>query len=98
MDKLSSEICEVIKKELKKAGFSYKELSINIGVSEVSIKRMLNGHQSLSILRVSEIAGVIQVSLSYIISEAEKNIASVPLFTKEQDIAFTKSPELYTLL
>lgn len=98
MDKLNNETCEVIKRELKKASLSYRDLSENMGVSEVSIKRMLNGHQSLSILRVSEISEIIQVSLSSIIAEAEKNIASVPLFTKEQDIAFTKSPELYTLL
>ncbi|MEC7307372.1 helix-turn-helix domain-containing protein [Vibrio sp. BS-M-Sm-2] len=99
MDALDDEICTTIKRHLKKAGISYKEVSEFTEVSEISIKRLLNGHQSLSILKLQKICKLIQLPLSAIITEAEEALASasVSLFTDEQDTAFCKEPPLFTI-
>ncbi|MGR5126643.1 helix-turn-helix domain-containing protein [Photobacterium swingsii] len=98
MDKLNDEICVRLKRHLKKAGISYKTLATEMALSEVSVKRLLNRQQPLSIGRIAEIAELVQTPLSSIIAEAEKAIAAPPLFTLEQDLAFCERPELYTLL
>ncbi len=97
MDALDDEICTAIKRHLKKAGISYKEVSEFSGISEIGIKRLLNGHQSLSILKLQKICKLIQLPLSAIITEAEEALASVSLFTGEQDAAFCKEPALFTI-
>lgn len=97
MDALDDEICTAIKRHLKKAGISYKEVSEFSGISEIGIKRLLNGHQSLSILKLQKICKLIQLPLSAIITEAEEALASVSLFTDEQDAAFCKEPALFTI-
>ncbi|MEZ9795332.1 XRE family transcriptional regulator, partial [Vibrio splendidus] len=66
-------------------------------MSEVSIKRLLNGHQSLSILKLQKICELIQRPLSAILSEAEESLASTSLFTDEQDAAFCEEPALFTI-
>ncbi|WP_281221921.1 helix-turn-helix domain-containing protein [Photobacterium sanguinicancri] len=98
MDRLNGEICERLKRHLKLAGISYKTLATEMALSEVSVKRLLNQQQPLSITRIAEIAELVQTPLSSIIAEAEKAIAVPPLFTLEQDLAFCERPELYTLL
>ncbi|MGI9889773.1 helix-turn-helix domain-containing protein [Vibrio chagasii] len=97
MNALDNEICTSIKRHLKKAGISYKEVSEFTGISEIGIKRLLNGHQSLSILKLQKICKLVQLPLSAIITEAEEALASVSLFTDEQDAAFFKEPELFTI-
>lgn len=97
MDALDDEICTAIKRHLKKAGISYKEVSEFSGISEIGIKRLLNGHQSLSILKLQKICKLIQLPLSAIITEAEEALDSVSLFTDEQDAAFCKEPALFTI-
>ncbi|MCB5358246.1 helix-turn-helix transcriptional regulator [Vibrio lentus] len=97
MDTLNREICSVVKRHLKKTGISYKEVSEFTEMSEVSIKRLLNGHQSLSILKLQKICELIQRPLSAILSEAEESLASTSLFTDEQDAAFCEEPALFTI-
>lgn len=97
MDALDDEICTTIKRHLKKAGISYKEVSEFTEISEIGIKRLLNGHQSLSILKLQKICKLIQLPLSAIITEAEEALASVSLFTDEQDTTFCKEPALFTI-
>ncbi|MGF1871092.1 helix-turn-helix domain-containing protein [Photobacterium indicum] len=97
MDELNRVICEMLKRQLKKSGIAYKEVATQLEVSEVSIKRLLNGHQSLSLSRVREISQLLQIPLSSIIAEAEESMAVVSIFTKEQDHSFYEMPELYTI-
>lgn len=97
MDTLDDEICTTIKRHLKKVGISYREVSEFTGISEIGIKRLLNGHQSLSILKLQKICKLIQLPLSAIITEAEEALASVSLFTDEQDAAFCEEPALFTI-
>nr|WP_284676608.1 helix-turn-helix transcriptional regulator [Vibrio sinus] len=87
----------MFKKHLKKAGISYSDLAEYLNVSEVSVKRLLNQQQPLSMSRMLEIADLIQIPLSNIIHDAEKAALSTPLFSKQQDEAFFNKPELFTL-
>ncbi len=95
-DRLSQEVCSIIKKELKRCNFSYRKLANELDISEVSVKRLLNNTQPLSMQRLIAIAGLINFPLSKLLEEAEKNIYTVPVFTKEQDQAFAEHPPLFT--
>ncbi|GAD65455.1 MULTISPECIES: helix-turn-helix domain-containing protein [unclassified Vibrio] len=98
VEPLHSEICRQLKLELKRAGVSYKALSEHLGVSEVSVKRLLNQQQPLSISRVCDIADLVGVSVSQIMARAEEAVSAVPVFSDEQDAALYEHQELYTLL
>ncbi|WED25245.1 helix-turn-helix domain-containing protein [Vibrio sp. DW001] len=97
MNNLNETICSLLKKRLKKVGLSYRDVAEHMGISEVSVKRLLNQQQPMSIGRISEMSLLVQEPLSSIISEAEKAIASVPSFNSQQDKVFCERPELYTI-
>lgn len=94
--KLTQEVCRIVKRELKSANISYRELASQLNISEVSIKRLLNNQQSLSIQRLISISSLLKLPLSKLLEDAEKNINMVPLFTQEQDQAFFDCPALFT--
>lgn len=96
MGKLDETVCLLIKKRLKNAGISYKSLGECLGISEVSIKRILNLNQPISMSRLIEITSMLQEPLSTLIAEAEKLVDTVPFFNLEQDKTFCEQPELYT--
>ncbi len=95
-DRLAQEVCAILKKELRKCHISYRNLANELGVSEVSIKRLLNNSQPLSMQRLINIAHLINLPLSKLVGEAEKNLYAIPVFTKEQDHAFFEHPPLFT--
>ncbi|GAL35409.1 predicted transcriptional regulator [Vibrio maritimus] len=95
--RLAQEVCALIKAELKRSKLPYRVLGERLGVSEVSVKRMLNSHQSLSVERLIAISENLDMPLSKLIAKAEKNLSCIPLFTKEQDLAFFNCPPLFTL-
>ncbi|PSU11732.1 XRE family transcriptional regulator [Photobacterium gaetbulicola] len=95
-EQLSFEVCRIIKRELKKHGINYRALSTQLGISDVSIKRLLNNQQPLSMQRLIAICQLIDVPLSNLLVEAEKNLFKIPLFTSEQDQAFWDNPALFT--
>lgn len=91
-------MCQLFKRHLKRAGISYKALAGELNMSEVSVKRLLNQTQPLTLDRMLAIATLLDVPLSRILTEAEQLTASVAHFTPEQDAAFCQHPELYSLL
>ncbi|KHT62063.1 hypothetical protein RJ45_19260 [Photobacterium gaetbulicola] len=95
-EQLSFEVCRIIKRELKKHSINYRALSAQLGISDVSIKRLLNNQQPLSMQRLIAICQLIDVPLSNLLVEAEKNLFKIPLFTSEQDQAFWDNPALFT--
>ncbi|EDL51191.1 transcriptional regulator, XRE family protein, partial [Vibrio mediterranei AK1] len=98
MDAIAKQICEELKRALKNSKMSYLDVAKALQVSEVSVKRMLNLHQPLSISRMNDIAALIQTPLSTIVLNAENAVSEVPTYTEQQDSAFCQSPELYTLI
>ncbi|WCE31486.1 helix-turn-helix domain-containing protein [Vibrio sp. SCSIO 43137] len=97
MEKLNREICKMLKRQLKKEGISYKMLAEKMNISEVSVKRMMNLHQSISMERCIDICEIINVPLSKVISSAEKSLLVTPYYTVQQDELFYKRPELYSI-
>ncbi|MBL4830702.1 MAG: helix-turn-helix transcriptional regulator [Aliivibrio sp.] len=95
-DRLSQEVCAILKKELRKCHISYRHLAAELEISEVSIKRLLNNTQPLSMQRLISITRLINFPLSKLLEEAETNIYTVPIFTKEQDQAFFDHPPLFS--
>ncbi|WP_375748228.1 helix-turn-helix domain-containing protein [Vibrio sp. HN007] len=97
MNKLDETICLVFKRRLKSAGLAYKDVAVHLGVSEVSVKRLLNKSQPVSMDRLIQLSELIQEPLSLVIAEAERHISKTPTFTMEQDRVFCEQPELYTI-
>ncbi|MBC7002973.1 helix-turn-helix transcriptional regulator [Photobacterium sp. BZF1] len=95
-EQLSFEVCRILKRELKNNSINYKALSAQLGISDVSIKRLLNNQQPLSMQRLIAICQFIDVPLSKLLAEAEKNLFKIPVFTVEQDQAFWDNPALFT--
>ncbi|PSU33405.1 helix-turn-helix domain-containing protein [Photobacterium lutimaris] len=95
-DQLSLEVCRQLKKELKRKHITYRGLSTRLNISEVSIKRLLNNQQPLSMQRLIAICNIIEMPLSKLLEEAENNLFNIPLFTTEQDQAFWDCPALFT--
>lgn len=91
-------IADEIKLQLKNQAISYKQLGDYLNVSEKTIVRSLNNHQSLSLERLSLISNVIKVPLSQLLAIAEKNMSTVQYFTHEQDALMADTPGLYDLL
>ncbi|MNH04702.1 hypothetical protein D3C79_640060 [compost metagenome] len=91
-------LCQLFKRHLKGAGISYKVLAGELNMSEVSVKRLLNQAQPLTLDRMLAMAALIDLPLSRILTEAEQLAASVAHFTSQQDDAFCQRPELYSLL
>lgn len=91
-------IADEIKSHLKKQAISYKQLGDCLGVSEKTIARSLNNHQSLSIERLSLISNIINVPLLKLLAVAEKQMSRVHYFTQEQDMLMAETLCLYDLL
>ncbi|WP_241911005.1 helix-turn-helix domain-containing protein [Vibrio splendidus] len=87
-EQLSLEVCKLLKRELKRCNISYRTLATELEVSEVSVKRLLNNLQPLSIQRLIAIVNLTETPVSKLLSEAEENISSIPVFSQEQDDAF----------
>ncbi|WP_104403179.1 helix-turn-helix domain-containing protein [Vibrio penaeicida] len=94
--RLLQETCAILKRELKSNHISYKALANELNISEVSVKRLLNNIQPLSMQRMMTISQLVNFPLSKILAEAERNAFSIPLFTSEQDLAFCDCPALFT--
>ena len=95
-EQLSFEICKLVKRELKRCNISYRALAAELDISEISIKRLLNSSQPLSIQRLVAIANLTDMPLSKLLAEAEENIAAIPVFSKQQDDAFFENPALFS--
>nr|WP_087025086.1 transcriptional regulator [Thaumasiovibrio subtropicus] len=97
MDKqIAQEVCRLLKLELKRSGLSYRELAMTLDLSEVTVKRLLNNAQPLSLQRLVSITTLIEYPLSKLIETAEENVHTLAMFTDEQDRAFMALPALFT--
>ncbi|TFH92183.1 helix-turn-helix domain-containing protein [Vibrio ouci] len=94
--RLAQEVCNIVKQELKGRGLSYGDLANALELSEVSVKRLLNNAQPMSIQRLINICQLIEYPLSKLLEKAERNVHAIPLFTAKQDSAFYELPALFT--
>ncbi|MDN3685143.1 helix-turn-helix domain-containing protein [Vibrio sinaloensis] len=71
---LAQEVCRVIKQELKKSrAISYQDLANELAVSQVSVKRLLNNAQPMSMQRLIHISRLLDFPLSKLLDRAEKS-------------------------
>jgi len=94
--KLAQEVCVILKQQLKSRGIAYQDLAKDLEISEVSVKRLLNNTQPMTMQRLIHISHLIGFPLSKILQQAEEKLNSIPLFTQEQDAAFYDCPALFT--
>lgn len=95
---LEEQICIILKKYVKGAGYSYKDLAVYLDVSEISIKRLMNNQQAFSMQRLLSISDLLNIPFSKVVKEAEENIQGIALYTESQDNAFCNNPSLYSFL
>lgn len=93
---LAQEVCRVIKQELKSRAISYQDLADELAISQVSVKRLLNNAQPMSMQRLIHISQRLDFPLSKLLDKAEKKLRTIPLFTEAQDEAFYHYPALFT--
>ncbi|MZI91852.1 helix-turn-helix domain-containing protein [Vibrio sp. CAIM 722] len=91
-------VADEIKRLLKTKSISYKHLGDYLSVSEKTITRSLNGHQELSLERLSSICALLNMQLSDLLNLAEKNMSKIHYFNDKQDLAMSENPEIYKLL
>ncbi|WP_394253071.1 XRE family transcriptional regulator [Vibrio profundi] len=96
-ERLAQAVCLVIKSELRKEKITYQRVAESLEVSEVSVKRLLNNVQPLSMQRLISISQLIDLPLSKLLQRAEKSLDHLHLFTAQQDEAFYQRPHLFTL-
>ncbi len=96
-ERLAPAVCFVVKSELRKRRIAYHSVAELLGVSEVSVKRLLNNAQPLSMQRLINISQFIDIPLSKLLQRAEESLNQLHLFTAQQDEAFYQQPQLFTL-
>lgn len=90
---LIERLLQRIKDLLKEKGMTYVELARRMGVSEVTIKRMLN-QQDISMTRVIEISKILDVPLADELAALEAESVKAHTFTAKQDEYFAAFPHL----
>lgn len=61
-----------IKKKIKESGFTTQQIAERLGISQQAVSQAVNGNPSLS--RLEQIAGVIGISVSELVSDSPASI------------------------
>jgi transcriptional regulator with XRE-family HTH domain len=80
---ITRQVITALKQRLKRSGLTYKAVARHLGLSEVSVKRMLAG-QRLSVDKLQGVADLLAVPLSELFHDAE---------TSQGDLAYRLTPE-----
>lgn len=84
---------ERIKSGLKQQGLSYEDVAASLGVSEITVKRMLN-NDDISLTRFYHLAEMAGLQVSELLSSSKEEPQKHTYFTKAQDEAFAREPHL----
>ena len=77
-------IIKTLKKELRKQGINYKQVADKLGLSEASVKRLFAEH-SFSLDRLSKVCELLNLEITDLVHEMEKNIELTQQLTLEQE-------------
>ncbi len=83
-----------VKQQLKRKGIAYADIAERMGLSEITVKRMLN-QDDISVGRLAVLAEAAGYSMSRLIGIAEEKLPEVTCFTPQQDKAFVRHPHLF---
>ncbi len=78
------QIVETLKRELRAQGVTYRQVAQRLGLSEASVKRLFS-EQSFTLGRLGEICELLQLEISDLIHQMEKNIDLTEQLTLEQE-------------
>jgi transcriptional regulator with XRE-family HTH domain len=77
-------IVETLKQELRKQGVTYRQVAIELDLSEASIKRLF-AESSFSLARLEQICELLHLEIADLIHRMEKNIELTHQLTLEQE-------------
>lgn len=83
------QIQSTLKKMLKASSIQYEDVAKSLGVSNATVKRILNAHD-MSLTRLSEIAGILGLSIFEIIEQAKGHNNKRYKFSLEQELYLSK--------
>jgi DNA-binding Xre family transcriptional regulator len=88
------ELAATLKGLLKERGLTYKALSQELNMSESGVKKILSG-SDCSFERLNRICDILQIRLADLIHASEKQELRGLQFSKKQQEAFLKNPDLF---
>ncbi|MBS0213692.1 MAG: helix-turn-helix transcriptional regulator [Proteobacteria bacterium] len=90
---LRHELIAALKRQLKAQGITYAALAQRIGLSEAAVKRMFS-RQALSLQRLEEICGVLDLGLHELASEAQQRRPVLAELDAQAEQALVDDPSL----
>lgn len=85
----------LIKQALKAKGIKYAELAELMGMSEITVKRMLNS-SNISLSRMMFLTDLLKLDLAELVSPKGTSKPTQCFFTDAQDSAFFENPKLWS--
>lgn len=89
-------ILKVIKRTLKSRKLSYKNIAKEMGVSEISVKRIFSG-ESVSLKNLLLICDLLNISILEVAAIAKEDNKAEYILNKGQDEFFFENPRLYSI-
>ncbi len=89
----TKQIVETLKQELKAQGFNYKDVADKLDLSEASVKRLFS-ERSFTLDRLEQICELLQLEISDLIHQMEKNIDLTEQLTLEQETRLVSNVKL----
>ena len=77
-------IVDTLKKELRKQGIHYKQVAQKLDLSEASVKRLF-AENSFTLTRLEQVCELLNLEISELVREMEKNIELTDQLTLEQE-------------
>lgn len=77
-------ILDTLKQELRKQAVTYRQVAKTLGLSEASVKRMFS-ENAFSIARLATVCGMLNLEISDLIHQMEKNLEITRQLTLEQE-------------
>ncbi len=86
-------IVNTLKRELRKQGITYKQVAQKLDLSEASVKRLF-AENSFTLSRLGEICELLQLEISDLIHQMEKDMDLVQQLTREQEAELVSDMKL----
>ncbi len=89
----SERIAATLKRLLKRGGYTYRRIAVELSLSEATIKRMFS-RESFTLSRLLQLTSLLGISLSELASLAEESNSSITTLTPAQEKELVSEPAL----
>ena len=86
-------LIDTLKQELRKQGFTYKQVSEALGLSETSVKRLFS-EEAFSIKRLEKVCELLHLDISDLVQLMQKNIELTTQLTRDQETELVSDVKL----